>query len=1138
MDAELRIRALGTATEHAPKVRWGHAFVFDGAASTGRIHSLLRDRWTALPGMAIGPVVPPGAWPLGLSCDKPSYGPDEVVRVFVLAPGRDAVTLVVERRGRWMGRQRVALDARGCGMAHFVDLSPGDLVVRDLEASEPCCRFTVSSHRLTSPPAPTPPSAGVPSVSEDDALPVVVERLDGRTTKVTARVDLDSLVVVAVDALRSGERVERRADGFTAGETFVVSTPETSILHVFVGAFTPEPWEGATTLGPMVLDDALRVRETTTEEEVVVELELGASEATAFVEVRDANLATPTSLFEQLAAATAQVAEAASLACPRRLVTRTLADHPVFEDTESASAWIALLENMEGRHAARLRALLQTHPWHLAQKAEQPLKVLDTAIAELMSFGSRFEVEKALRDEVGDGAASARLDRGLDAVTKAGAAFVRVRSLCARGFSNPPSVAWEVGFDRAFESEGGGGPSAFERFEAMFNPGATRAMRQRADDLAWIYGEDSAGPAAYGEDAFGVSASTLARSPQPATEALYADVVETHDGRLVISFAHPERRDDLEVLVQVVTASGLATARKPLGSETGPRIALSTPQFLHPGDVAVGWVHVDDCPAGTRVAVEHEGRPVPLFDGDRAVDGRLSTTRAALRFAMPGPGHYLARLESPSARHLPRRETIVSPPGRLLRRERAVCCLFPGDQWSDDDRPDVVELRVLPNFDGPLDRLLAAVANDEHEGRVAWATQVFANAVALGTARDARARLVAETTLAAAVRAGSRRPLEPDPNTPAELFDGAVVERLRWALAIAAPIAGESLRASLASLRHAMECVARERALPSFPPEEPDGSDEAYAAVRFGASSAAQQRAVKLARGRAEWLLGGSARDIGAVTRRTEAAYGAATLLIGGGQADERLALRLANRALDELDGTGRLHSAIDSAAAIALLVALRDAHAAWRRKRLFKRLDVDGHAMALQDIPARGRRCRSVCSSELLDVAEQTREHVEDWSRFIGDVAVSCRLETNRLRRDVLAVGEGVNLVVELDDGYRAGDYVSVCLPPCLVWPRGGLSRRHFFADFPGTATVHIPLLAVAVTGSGERGPVPQRFAICIRNTFEQERRGSPGLQAITVVERADLPEELAREVATRAEHFDELRDIEQRLRGMLPSH
>jgi len=90
---------------------------------------------------------------------------------------------------------------------------------------------------------------------------------------------------------------------------------------------------------------------------------------------------------------------------------------------------------------------------------------------------------------------------------------------------------------------------------------------------------------------------------------------------------------------------------------------------------------------------------------------------------------------------------------------------------------------------------------------------------------------------------------------------------------------------------------------------------------------------------------------------------------------------------------------------------------------------------------------------------------------------------------------GDAVDLKIELQQGYQTGDLVWVCLPDSLSRLLGGGQVKRFSVDFEGLTELTIPLAATGVTG--EQG---QHFAVCVRNMFEEERVGSPGLLKVRV--------------------------------------
>jgi hypothetical protein len=94
----------------------------------------------------------------------------------------------------------------------------------------------------------------------------------------------------------------------------------------------------------------------------------------------------------------------------------------------------------------------------------------------------------------------------------------------------------------------------------------------------------------------------------------------------------------------------------------------------------------------------------------------------------------------------------------------------------------------------------------------------------------------------------------------------------------------------------------------------------------------------------------------------------------------------------------------------------------------------------------------------------------------------------------------DAVDLVVTLESGYKAGDLCWVNLPDALSRVVGGGQVKRFSIDFEGKNEVRIPLAATVPTVNRRGEPAPSFYAVCVRNMFEEERGGNPGLLDVTV--------------------------------------
>jgi hypothetical protein len=233
----------------------------------------------------------------------------------------------------------------------------------------------------------------------------------------------------------------------------------------------------------------------------------------------------------------------------------------------------------------------------------------------------------------------------------------------------------------------------------------------------------------------------------------------------------------------------------------------------------------------------------------------------------------------------------------------------------------------------------------------------------------------------------------------------------------------------------------------------------------------------------------------GAVAMRSEAAYGAAALLHAGGAAERPRALALANTVVQALGPQGRLYSTVDSVAAIALMAELTAAKVVGGSGKV----EVDGAVVATAEAVDRAD-VRSVRALEGVAAVEVTRMVEEDWESFAGGVPIAVRLLKGAATTRRFEALDPIDLEVKLEGGYKPGDLLWVCLPDALSRVVGGGQVKRFAVDFAGESTLRVSLAATGVTVGPGGESAPQRFALCVRNMFEEERGGNPGMLEVTV--------------------------------------
>lgn len=229
---------------------------------------------------------------------------------------------------------------------------------------------------------------------------------------------------------------------------------------------------------------------------------------------------------------------------------------------------------------------------------------------------------------------------------------------------------------------------------------------------------------------------------------------------------------------------------------------------------------------------------------------------------------------------------------------------------------------------------------------------------------------------------------------------------------------------------------------------------------------------------------------------RTALSYAAAVLLRAGGAAELPRAIALANQVIAQLGEDGRLYSTVDSVAAIALMNELRAAGVVGAPGLV----EVDGSRVPVAETAEGAREVRSVRALDTRVVVEVTRQREEDWGGFLGKLPVAVSLHKGDTVSRTVTATDAVELRVRLEDGYEPGDLLWVCLPDALSRVVGGGQVKRFSVDFGGEHELRIPLAATGVTVNAKGEPAPARFAICVRNMFEEERGGSPGYLEVTV--------------------------------------
>jgi hypothetical protein len=342
-------------------------------------------------------------------------------------------------------------------------------------------------------------------------------------------------------------------------------------------------------------------------------------------------------------------------------------------------------------------------------------------------------------------------------------------------------------------------------------------------------------------------------------------------------------------------------------------------------------------------------------------------------------------------------------------------------------------------------------------------------------------------------------PGDPDPHW------GPKTARHLWSLTLLRDLSGRAApsRALAGALDQAMamaDDTSRAYRL-DWPPQQLSSCEDAYAAIRFGKADSA---ALGVVRQRTACVLGEALPGAppaphfgGAVGMRSEVAYGAAALLRAGGDTERRRAIGLADAVVRQIDAGGRLYSTVDSVAAIALMVELHAANIGGEGGAV----EIDGERLSIPGAADRDGDARVIRCLEGVTAVEVTRMIEEDWDTRSAGLALVVSLTRGGAATRLLRTLDPVELVVRIERGYKPGDLCWVCLPDALSRVVGGGQVKRFSIDFRGKNELRIPLAATGVTLGPDGEQAPARFAVCVRNMFEEERGGSPGLLEVTVL-------------------------------------
>ena len=435
-------------------------------------------------------------------------------------------------------------------------------------------------------------------------------------------------------------------------------------------------------------------------------------------------------------------------------------------------------------------------------------------------------------------------------------------------------------------------------------------------------------------------------------------------------------------------------------------------------------------------------------------------------------------------------EITVGEPGVLKSYVKELGLLLAGDHITLDSA-DALTLRVLPAVDESFHCLLSATAGYAHLCCEQTAAKILAATfMYLASESDGERRNAKEIILAGIerekkmIRPGRGFVMYPEIGGVNDYYSRATVRYL-WNLHQLGKISELSpdLRRAASEGTALADQAAEAHGIERLPRDVQSAAD-AYAAATSGDASSAEKYFAE--------ALDFSGDDVtvqgnsGRVDSRATLAYAAASFIA---MSQLEKGVRLANQVTRQFNEQGRLYSTLDSVAAIVLMIQLRSSGLVSGEGRL----RVNGKEMTALDATSSSDQMESVEVLEGVAAVELTRVHEEDWNKY--DVGFPVRVgfrDKSGNKATHFRMGDKVELVVTLPDGYQVGDLAHVSLPASMSWIQGGGKVKQFSMDFEGRDELRIPLIVTSkIEGQ-------QHFALCVRNMFEEERVTNPGLLTV----------------------------------------
>lgn len=628
-------------------------------------------------------------------------------------------------------------------------------------------------------------------------------------------------------------------------------------------------------------------------------------------------------------------------------------------------------------------------------------------------------------------------------------------------------------------------------------------------------GEIGAGDVYGKETAIEFTSVEPARVKSP--ETLLCRLVTIKDGEAQVAFRASQNMTKFTIHAQALSGLDWAVVEKQFEVAKDPYGEFVVPPYVYKDDVVYGKLVVGCGNGAFTASIIHDGKPVTmLLEGKEITPGQIiQKIGATIEFPL-SPGKYEAIVTDEEG-NSDISKVEVAEPGRFRHIVKTIKMLLADDAVSVEDYPDTIGIAVLPGIEKDFRVLTRATADYSHLCCEQTACKI-ASAIAMfcfsggngsgsgsnnGSSDDMRK---AESIILAGIEReksmwekGRGFRMYPDSNSISEHYSELAARYLLSSLGAFKgfpKITPALKKACHEGFEMAWDVVNAHKI--AYPPKEPASCRDAYEIWLDYSSGQAKQKALNFVRNHLE-AVDGQLRvaDRHMVESRAETAFAAAVLFISASAKDIIDGIKAANWVCSQFGPEGRLYSTIDSIAAVGMMQSMFKAGVV---KSGSGCVIVDGKELSLEEA-IQARNIRTIEVKEGVAAVQITYMKEEDWAEYQGKVPVSVALK----RKDEIApdfrVGEEVDLIVRLKDGYKPGDIAHICLPDCLSAVLFGAQLKNIALDFEGKNELIVPLAVTGSTIDKQTGKsASQHFAVCVRNMFEEERAGNPGIIGIAV--------------------------------------